>query len=82
MVYYGFVDPSVEAEDVYPFLMASLSNSSVEIPYRGPRLYEEGNLRYENKFMGDTAKFSGTEKIYKDDICIYEASYLGSFTDL
>lgn len=82
MVYYGFVDPSGEAKEVYPFLMASLSNSSVDMPYRGPEVYKKENFRYENKFTGDTTKFSGTEKIYKDDICIYEASYLGGFTDI
>ena len=82
MVYYGFVDPLVKAGDIYSFLMASLSNSTVEIPYRGPGLFEEGDLRYENKFIGDTKKFSGTEKIYKGDICVYEASYLGGFVDL
>lgn len=81
MVYYGFVDLSVEAKDVYPFLMASLSNSTVEMPYRGPKLFEEGSFKYENKLTGDIAKFSGTEKIYKDGVCIYEASYLGGFAD-
>jgi len=82
MVYYGFVDSSVEAKDVYPFLMTSLSNSTVEMPYRGPEVYEEGTFRYENTLVGDVAKFSGTEKIYKDGVCVYEASYLGGFTDL
>lgn len=82
MVYYGFVDPSVAAKDVYPFLMASLSNSTVEMPYRGPKVFEEGNFKYENTFTGDTARFSGAEKIYRDGICVYEASYLGGFIDL
>lgn len=82
MVYYGFVDPSVEAKEVYPFLMASLSHSTLEIPYRGPELYKEGSFTYENTFVGDTTKFSGTEKIYKDGVCVYEASYLGGFVDL
>lgn len=81
MVYYGFVDPSVDAKEVYPFLMAGLSHSTVEVPYRGPEVYEEGNFRYENKLIGDVAKFSGTEKIYKNDVCIYEASYAGGLVD-
>ncbi len=82
MVYYGFVNQSVEAKDVYPFLIASLCNSTTEMPYRGPKLFEEGKFKYENKLIGETGKFSGTEKIYKDGICIYEASYLGGFADL
>ncbi len=82
MVYYGYVDPSVEAKEVYPFLIESLSNSTVEMPYRGPELFEKENFKYENNFTGDVAKFSGTEKIYKDNICVYEASYLGGYADL
>lgn len=81
MVYYGFVDPSAEAKEVYPFLMASLSKATLEMPYRGPELYEEANFKYENKITGTTDKFYGKEKIFKDQVCIYEASYIGGLVD-
>lgn len=81
MVYYGFVHANVQGKEVYPFLIESLSNATLEMPYRGPASFESTTWRYENKLVDDVDKFSGTEKIYKNDICVYEASYLGGFVD-
>lgn len=81
MVYYGFVSPNAKGEEVYPFLIESLSNATAEMPYRGPALFENGIWKYENSLTGDVDKFSGIEKIYKDEICIYEANYLGGFVN-
>ncbi len=81
MVYYGFVYPEVEKEVVYSILTEALSSSSVEVPYRGPYLYEKGDLRYENKLSGDVKKFSGKEKIFENNICLYEADYMGGLVD-
>ena len=81
MVYYGFVDPSANVKEIYSFLMKSLSSSTVDMPYRGPVLLEDGDFRYENLLLGATEKFSGTEKILKGDVCVYEASYLGGLVD-
>ncbi|MFC1733935.1 DUF5680 domain-containing protein [candidate division KSB1 bacterium] len=81
MVYYGLVHENNKIEDVYPFLMESLSNATQEMPYRGPESYENDSFRYENKFTGTMEHFSGTEKIYKDDTCVYEASYIGGLVD-
>lgn len=81
MVYYGFVHLNIDAREVYPFLMEALSNNTEDMPYRGPKLFEKGNGKYENKFVGELASFSGTEKIYKDNVCVYEASYIGGFVD-
>lgn len=81
MVYYGFVHASVQGKEVYPFLIESLSNATREMPYRGPELFGNTVWKYENNLMGDVDNFSGTEKIFKDGICVYEASYLGGFVD-
>lgn len=81
MVYYGLVHANVQRKEVYTFLIESLSNATLEMPYRGPALFENAPWRYENKLVGDVDNFSGTEKIYKDGICVYEASYLGGFVD-
>jgi hypothetical protein len=70
MVYYGFVHPGTSPSDVYPFLMESLRNSTLDKPYRGPEFFEAGNFRYENKVLGGINRFSGTEKIFKDTICV------------
>jgi hypothetical protein len=81
MVYYGFVHPGIANKDVYAFLMASLSNSTLDMPYRGPVSFEKPNWKYQNQITGDVEKFSGTEKIFEDDVCVYEASYLGGLVD-
>ncbi|MCX6757128.1 MAG: DUF5680 domain-containing protein [Candidatus Nomurabacteria bacterium] len=81
MVYYGFVHTNFEAKEVYPFLIEALSNSTEDMPYRGPKLFDKGNLRYENILEGELPSFSGTEKIYKDSACVYEARYIGGFVD-
>jgi hypothetical protein len=81
MVYYGFVHENISTRIVYSFLVKSLSQSTLEMPYRGPSSYEEGELRYENNFEGDIKSLSGVEKIYKKDKCIYEAKYIGGLID-
>lgn len=81
MVYYGFVSNSVPANTIYPFLMESLSQATVDSPYRGPVEYWSSSFRYENKIDGEVSRFSGTERIFQDDICVYEATYLGGFVD-
>lgn len=80
MVYYGLVHDGANKE-VYGFLMESLSNTTPEMPYRGPTLYEKDEWKYENKLIGEADNFSGTEKIFKDGQCIYEASYFGGLVD-
>ncbi|MFA5131872.1 MAG: DUF5680 domain-containing protein [Candidatus Paceibacterota bacterium] len=82
MVYYGLVHKGVVNSEVYTFLMDSLSHNTKDIPYRGPEIYKKENWTYENKLKGEVDNFSGTEKIYKDDICVYEASYTGGNVDL
>ncbi len=80
MAYYGLVYGGVNKE-VYGFLMDSLLHATPEMPYRGPALYEKDVWKYINTFAGDVEHFSGTEKIFKDDVCVYEASYLGGLVD-
>lgn len=81
MVYYGLVHEGVAAKEIYTFLMKSLSNAPSEMPYRGPELFEDGDFKYENVLSGTIENFSGTEKIFKNDACVYEASYIGGVVD-
>lgn len=81
MVYYGFVYAGTEHKNVYAFLIESLSNATLAMPYRGPSLYEKGIWKYENKLVGDVENFLGTEKIFQDTACVYEARYLGGLVD-
>lgn len=81
MVYYGLVHEGTVAKEIYPFLIESLANTTPEMPYRGPELFEDGDLKYENILSGTIENFSGTEKIFKSGICVYEASYIGGTVD-
>lgn len=81
MVYYGFVHTEVGNAEVYGVLMEALRNTTAETPYRGPAVFERENWRYENEIEGGVGNFHGTEKIYRDGECVYEASYIGGFVD-
>lgn len=81
MVYYGFVYEGMEKGEVYAFLMESLRNTPEDSPMRGPALFEKDTWKYETSIEGNFASFVGVEKIFKDDICVYEARYLGGFVD-
>lgn len=81
MVYYGFVYIEIGNAEVYGILMEALRNTTADAPYRGPEKFEKGNWRYENKLEGEVGNFRGTEKIYRDEECVYEASYIGGLVD-
>lgn len=81
MVYYGLVHEGASPKVVYTFLMESLLNTTLDMPYRGPTMYTKDNLRYENSLSGDVEHFSGIEKIFDGHACVYEASYLGGLVD-
>lgn len=81
MVYYGFVHIEIGNAEVYDVLMEALRNTTVEVPYRGPKVFERENWRYENDIEGGVENFHGTEKIYRDGECVYEAGYIGGLVD-
>lgn len=81
MVYYGLVHAEIGNAEVYGFLMNALQNTTLEAPYRGPALYEKEGWKYENMLSGDADHFFGTEKIYCEGECVYEASYIGGLVD-
>lgn len=80
MLYYGIVYEGANSE-VYKALMDSLSNTDKEMPYRGPKEYISGEYKYKNELYGNVEYFNGLEKIYKDDVVIYEARYMGGLVD-
>ncbi len=81
MVYYGFVYTEIGNTAVYGVLTEALRHTTEDVPYRGPAVFEKENWRYENDIDGLVENFSGTEKIYRDGECVYEASYIGGFVD-
>ncbi len=82
MVYYGNVDESVEnVRDIYTFLQKALAQPPEDLPLRGPKVFEEGDLKYENSWQGELEKFSGKEIITRNRRMIYGARYLGGEVD-
>lgn len=81
MVYYGWVGLEVNANKIYPFLRKSLLVRQKENPYRGPKLFEEGTMKYVNSWTGGVSNFSGEEKIFDGETCVYTAKYIGGLID-
>ena len=59
------------------FLKEALRAADVNMPYRGPELYQSGEYTYRCKVTGDFTWFQGYEEIYKDDTKVYECVFHG-----
>lgn len=82
MVYYGFVDPSIEKPgDIYAFLQKALSKPPEELPLRGPGNLEEGDFKYENTWTGNLEHYEGEEIIFQSGNKVYGAKYMGGAVD-
>lgn len=77
MNYYGWMlTDSIPAEFGH-FLKAALSHIPLEAPFRGPEVYEDGDLRYVCQSAGDVMRFAGEEVIeYKGQV-IYKLLFHG-----
>ncbi|WP_438762312.1 DUF5680 domain-containing protein [Enterococcus sp. AZ194] len=74
MNYYGDV---LDHKFKSSFLKSALMNPSEKLPYRGPRLLRKEAYTYVMDVSGDFDKFSGTEKIYFEDLLVYELFFHG-----
>ena len=63
------------------FLKAALLKRSVVLPFRGPLLYHEGHLTYQNEVDGAFEWFSGQEAMYYDERKVYECRYHGGLVE-
>ena len=79
MVYYG-VDLT-EANLAIPTLRKALSQMPDDFPARGPKIFEDGEFKYENDWQGDIGKFIGEETISKGGKQIYKTNYSGGPVD-
>lgn len=80
--YYGSIVPEYpDVKGLYIFLQKALSQPPEEMPVRGPRRFEEGDLVYLSDWEGDLEKFEVTEKIKKAGNPIYEAKFIGGLVD-
>ena len=82
MVYYGTVASTIgNVGGVYGWLQEALAEPDRELPVRGPRSFEKGQMRYEATWDGGIRGFSGTEKIFERGEEIYAASFVGGIVD-
>ncbi len=78
MVYYGsVVVETIVPDELYKVLTKALRNAPADMPYRGPKELVDGDFTYNNDLEGDVERFSGEERIYKDNILLYTAKYVG-----
>jgi hypothetical protein len=75
MNYYG--KASFEIEKVFTFLRKTLGNVNTAMPFRGPRIFKEGEREYRNRVEGDIAGFKGTERILLNGREVYKLEYHG-----
>lgn len=81
MVYYGWVEKGASTKEVYPMLAEALRKSSPDLPYRGPKEYVNGDLKYVNTVDGTVENFIGEEFILKNEAIIFQTSYCGGLID-
>ena len=75
MNYYGYLIKG-DKDRVYSFLREALRNADAEHPFRGPN-QEKQDMKYQNQPEGDIERFTGSEKILKDNDKLYEGFYRG-----
>lgn len=81
MVYYGAIIKGEVPDIIYKFLKQALKFMPKDAPFRGPKDYIVGNLKYINSWNGDIESYDGQEKIYRGDKEVYSAKYIGGLVD-
>lgn len=61
------------------FLKFALRHGMVDMPYRGPRLFRNGDYTYVCETEGTLDWFYGTEAIYQQDTLVYECRFHGGY---
>lgn len=77
MVYSGGILAPADSREVFSFLKSALRSASTDFPVRGPRIFREGDLTYENTYQGTIDKFLGQEHIMIKDSETYFLRYNG-----
>ena len=81
MVYCGSVAPAVTDEAAIALIHSCLRQALYIVepgrPFRGPRAFGRGDLRYLDDSEGDLATFRGTERIMREGTLVYRLEYCG-----
>ena len=59
------------------FLKEALSHVPEEYPFRGPKVYENGDYLYSCNIKGNVHWFQGSEEIYFKEDLVYECAFHG-----
>lgn len=80
MNYYGSIlDRTLNEKEVYEFLKKALLNVLENEPYRGPREFSSGDLRYSVNIETRDNVFIGHEAIYLENKKVYELFFHGGY---
>jgi hypothetical protein len=83
MNYYGrVIDPTYDAGRIYAFLRIALKLMTLEMPFRGPKFYENDGLSYRFTADGGVECFEGREQIYSGNKLIYQGFVHGGLINL
>lgn len=80
MSYSGGVEEESDldsAKAVYAFLRKAMRQVSADCPFRGPRLFAEGDWVYRDSHQGSLQRFEGEETISFADRVVYRLTYSG-----
>lgn len=80
MSYAGGINEGIDPDDtpgIYEFLTAALRRVPEDAPFRGPDVFNQGELYYQNRILGKLKRFSGIESIAFRDVPIYQLHYSG-----
>lgn len=61
------------------FLKEALAAAPEDMPYRGPRLFQRGEMSYHCAFDGDFGWFQGAEEIFSEGRRVFECRFHGGF---
>lgn len=81
-VYYGFVEENEDFESVYAFSRLALREGPSEKGvHRGPEIFLKDNLTYQTETQGTIENFVIYEKISRNGMQIYQATFMGGMVD-
>ncbi len=66
-----------KGKEIFPFLRRALMNFSDDMPFRGPKKYQEDNKTYSFNLIGDVETFTGLESVTIDNKTVFYQNVMG-----
>ena len=64
-------------DKTFGFLKSALMKVTPDLPYRGPRKYQEGSWVYEMDVRGNPDEYDGGERIFEDGVLVFSQTFSG-----